>query len=109
MISLAEYPNAPYDDLLRSAGIKGTGPCKVPDKLPGDPCRALAKDASYRRGGPSITKELGVGGRGKNSAFAGGRTGGGMGGGKSGGAKSGGGGGVGEVEEKCGKNNGRKV
>ncbi|RZB39491.1 uncharacterized protein BDFB_002097 [Asbolus verrucosus] len=45
---LQEYPDAPYDELLRAAGVAGIPPCPAPLKLPGDPCRPNQKSIAYR-------------------------------------------------------------
>ncbi|KAG5885849.1 hypothetical protein JTB14_035869 [Gonioctena quinquepunctata] len=36
-----EYPLAPYDELIRAAGVDGIAPCPEPVRLPGDVCRPL--------------------------------------------------------------------
>ncbi|VEN64659.1 unnamed protein product [Callosobruchus maculatus] len=47
-----EYPSAPYEELLRAAGVEGLAPCSEPVRLPGDPCRPLKKvSISNRIGG----------------------------------------------------------
>ncbi|KAK5643980.1 hypothetical protein RI129_007825 [Pyrocoelia pectoralis] len=43
-----EYPSAPYDELLRTAGMEGLAPCAEPVKLPGDPCRPNQKPIAFR-------------------------------------------------------------
>ncbi|KAF5277861.1 hypothetical protein FQA39_LY06013 [Lamprigera yunnana] len=45
---LREYPSAPYDELLRSAGIERLAPCPEPLKLPGDPCRSNQRPIAFR-------------------------------------------------------------
>ncbi|XP_031353096.1 uncharacterized protein LOC116178006 isoform X2 [Photinus pyralis] len=45
---MQEYPSAPYDQLLRSAGMEGLAPCPEPIKLPGDPCRPSQKPIAFR-------------------------------------------------------------
>lgn len=48
-----EYPSAPYDELIRAAGVEGLPPCPEPVRLPGDVCRPLQKE--------NISKRLGGG------------------------------------------------
>lgn len=43
-----EYPSAPYDQLLRQAGVEGLPPCPEPRKLPGDPCRPNQKPIAMK-------------------------------------------------------------
>ncbi|XP_008192890.2 uncharacterized protein LOC103312874 [Tribolium castaneum] len=45
---LQEYPDAPYDELLRAAGVSGIAPCPAPVRLPGDPCRPNQRSIAYR-------------------------------------------------------------
>lgn len=58
---LEEYPSAPYDELLRSAGVEGLSPCAEPIKLPGDPCRPNQKPIAFRPRVISNTKKEGGG------------------------------------------------
>lgn len=47
-----EYPSAPYDALIRAAGVDGHGPCPEPVRLPGDVYRpGIRKNISNRVGG----------------------------------------------------------
>lgn len=45
---LEEYPDAPYDELLRAAGVSGIAPCPAPIRLPGDPCRPNQRSIAFR-------------------------------------------------------------
>lgn len=54
--NMNEYPNAPYDELLRAAGVQGVAPCPEPVHLPGDPCRPNQRPIAFRPA--TITKEL---------------------------------------------------
>lgn len=47
-VFVEEYPSAPYDELLRSAGVDGVPPCPEPVRLPGDPCRPNQKSIAFR-------------------------------------------------------------
>ncbi|XP_017770805.1 PREDICTED: uncharacterized protein LOC108558408 [Nicrophorus vespilloides] len=54
---LNEYPSAPYDELIRAAGLKGGPVCSEPVRLPGDPCRPNQKPIAFRPGAlPNATK-----------------------------------------------------
>ncbi|KAJ8919383.1 hypothetical protein NQ315_016476 [Exocentrus adspersus] len=46
-----EYPSAPYDELIRAAGVEGLAPCPESVRLPGDVCRPLQKDNISKRVG----------------------------------------------------------
>lgn len=47
-----EYPSAPYDELLRAAGVEGYAPCRDPIRLPGDVYRpGIKRNISNRVGG----------------------------------------------------------
>lgn len=46
--NMNEYPSAPYDELLRAAGMMGVKPCSEPVRLPGDPCRPNQKPIAFR-------------------------------------------------------------
>lgn len=43
-----EYPTAPYEEILRAAGVQGLAPCPEPVRLPGDPCRPNQKPIAFR-------------------------------------------------------------
>lgn len=53
---LGEYPDASYDELLRTAGVSGAPPCPEPVTLPGDPCRPGQRNVAYR---PAIISKQG--------------------------------------------------
>lgn len=53
---VAEYPSAPYDELLRAAGVGGLSPCPEPVRLPGDPCRPNQRSIAFKPA--TITKML---------------------------------------------------
>nr|XP_023030098.1 uncharacterized protein LOC111518016 [Leptinotarsa decemlineata] len=62
--SLGEYPSAPYDELIRAAGVDGLAPCPEPVRLPGDLCRPIQKSMITRRGpGGGTGGGMGSGGR----------------------------------------------
>ncbi|KAH1028080.1 uncharacterized protein LOC109533751 isoform X3 [Dendroctonus ponderosae] len=46
-----EYPSAPYDELLRAAGVDGLPPCPEPVILPGDVCKMYTKSRVTGSGG----------------------------------------------------------
>ncbi|XP_076253429.1 uncharacterized protein LOC143191875 isoform X1 [Rhynchophorus ferrugineus] len=50
-----EYPSAPYDELLRAAGVEGSASCPEPIALPGDTCKiyrnSRVTDSGASRGG----------------------------------------------------------
>ncbi|XP_050507477.1 uncharacterized protein LOC126885096 isoform X1 [Diabrotica virgifera virgifera] len=54
-----EYPNAPYDELIRAAGVEGLRPCPEPVRLPGDVCRPIPKMKGYGRNGAFTSEEFG--------------------------------------------------
>ncbi|XP_074025976.1 uncharacterized protein [Leptinotarsa decemlineata] len=59
-----EYPSAPYDELIRAAGVDGLAPCPEPVRLPGDLCRPIQKSMITRRGpGGGTGGGMGSGGR----------------------------------------------
>ncbi|KAJ3658746.1 hypothetical protein Zmor_010468 [Zophobas morio] len=76
---LQEYPDAPYDELLRAAGVVGAPPCSAPVKLPGDPCRPNQRSVAFRPavisnrvgGGKSEAKSREEGGAGLSGHCAG--------------------------------------
>lgn len=43
-----EYPSAPYDELVRGAGVGGATPCPEPIRLPGDPFRPNQRSIAFR-------------------------------------------------------------
>lgn len=51
-----EYPDGPYDELIRSAGVGGSLPNSEPVALPGDACRPNQKNKAYR---PAIITKQG--------------------------------------------------
>ncbi|XP_044747942.1 uncharacterized protein LOC123309109 isoform X1 [Coccinella septempunctata] len=53
---MREYPDASYDELLRTAGVSGAPPCPEPVTLPGDPCRPGQRNVAYR---PAIISKMG--------------------------------------------------
>lgn len=51
-ITSGEYPSAPYDELIRAAGVEGQPPCPEPARHPSDLCRPLHRlNISKRTGG----------------------------------------------------------
>lgn len=47
-----EYASAPYDALIRAAGVEGNSPCSEPVRLPGDVYRpGIRRNISNRVGG----------------------------------------------------------
>ncbi|XP_057659000.1 uncharacterized protein LOC130895613 isoform X1 [Diorhabda carinulata] len=62
-----EYPNAPYDELIRAAGVEGLAPCPEPTRLPGDICRPIQKMKVYKKCSAFTNEQFktrGPGGRG---------------------------------------------
>lgn len=43
-----EYPSAPYDELVRAAGVSGATPRAEPVRLPGDPFRPNQRSIAFR-------------------------------------------------------------
>ncbi|KAK9876506.1 hypothetical protein WA026_013880 [Henosepilachna vigintioctopunctata] len=54
--NLREYPDAPYDELLKAAGVCGPSPYPEPKPLPADPCRPGKINVAFR---PAIISKMG--------------------------------------------------
>lgn len=55
-----EYPNAPYDELLRAANMEGGQPCSEPIILPGDWYRPTKKEAGPGKGAMNRMRSSGL-------------------------------------------------